>query len=80
MRPNSKEGGVSLGLDTHGTPAEQLQKLFQDCGVSPEKVRLNAPSVLTPGPGFDERAAQRGTRKPPARVVLHKVQLRSVPH
>ncbi|WWD21666.1 hypothetical protein CI109_106152 [Kwoniella shandongensis] len=29
---------VPLGLDYHGTPAEQLQKLFQDCGVSPHKV------------------------------------------
>jgi hypothetical protein len=29
---------VPLGLDYHGTPAEQLQKLFQECGVSPEKV------------------------------------------
>ena len=29
---------VSLGLDYHGTPAEQLQRLFQDCGVSLDKV------------------------------------------
>lgn len=38
MQPSSKEGGVSLGLDYHGTPAEQLEKLFKDCGVSPDKV------------------------------------------
>ncbi|WVN89314.1 uncharacterized protein L203_104536 [Cryptococcus depauperatus CBS 7841] len=29
---------VSLGLNYHGTPAEQLQKFFEDCGVSPSKV------------------------------------------
>ncbi|ODN79510.1 hypothetical protein L202_03476 [Cryptococcus amylolentus CBS 6039] len=29
---------VYRGLDYHGTPGEQLQKLFGDCGVSPEKV------------------------------------------
>jgi len=34
----SVEGTVSLELDEHGTPAEGLQKLFRDCGVSPEKV------------------------------------------
>jgi hypothetical protein len=38
MLPSSKEGGVSLALDYHGTPAEQLEKLFKDCGVSPDKV------------------------------------------
>ncbi|OCF45779.1 nuclear protein [Kwoniella heveanensis CBS 569] len=31
-------GPVPRGLDYHGTPAEQLQKLFEDCGVSPHKV------------------------------------------
>lgn len=30
---------VPLGLDYHGTPAEQLQKLFHDCGVSPDKLQ-----------------------------------------
>lgn len=30
---------VPLILDYHGTPAEQLQRLFKDCGVSPHKVQ-----------------------------------------
>lgn len=30
---------VPLGLDYHGTPAEQLQRLFTDCGVSPHKIQ-----------------------------------------
>lgn len=34
---------VPRGLDYHGSPAEQLQKLFLDCGVQPQKVRLFAP-------------------------------------
>jgi hypothetical protein len=29
---------VSRGLDYHGSPAEQLQRLFLDCGVQPQKV------------------------------------------
>ena len=29
---------VSIKLDTHGTPAENLQRLITDCGVSPHKV------------------------------------------
>jgi hypothetical protein len=32
---------VPRGLDYHGTPAEQLQRLFLDCGVQPQKVRPN---------------------------------------
>ncbi|ORY20832.1 hypothetical protein BCR39DRAFT_554723 [Naematelia encephala] len=32
-------GPVPRGLDYHGTPAEQLQRLFEDCGVSPHKVQ-----------------------------------------
>ena len=31
---------VPRGLDSHGSPAEQLQKLFGDCGLQPQKVRL----------------------------------------
>ncbi|WWC86725.1 uncharacterized protein L201_001603 [Kwoniella dendrophila CBS 6074] len=31
-------GPVPLGLDYHGTPAEQLSKLFNDCGLNPEKM------------------------------------------
>lgn len=27
-----------MRLDTHGTPAENLQRLITDCGVSPLKV------------------------------------------
>ena len=38
MIHKSAEGAISLGIDTHGTPAEQLEKLFRDCGVSPDKV------------------------------------------
>lgn len=30
---------VPLGLDYHGTPAEQLQNLFHECGVSPDKLQ-----------------------------------------
>jgi hypothetical protein len=29
---------VSIKLDQHGTPAENLQRLITDCGVSPHKV------------------------------------------
>jgi len=29
---------VSIKLDIHGTPAENLQRLITDCGVSPHKV------------------------------------------
>lgn len=29
---------VPRGLDHHGSPAEQLQKLFHDCGLQPQKV------------------------------------------
>jgi hypothetical protein len=29
---------VPRGLDSHGSPAEQLQKLFHDCGLQPQKV------------------------------------------
>lgn len=29
---------VSRGLDYHGTPAESLQRLFEDSGISPYKV------------------------------------------
>lgn len=35
MDENSK---VSMKLDVHGTPAENLQRLITDCGVSPLKV------------------------------------------
>ncbi|KAK4684431.1 hypothetical protein P7C73_g5751, partial [Tremellales sp. Uapishka_1] len=35
---NRSSQPVSLGLDQHGSPAEQLQKLFADCGVSPDRV------------------------------------------
>ncbi|WRT64595.1 uncharacterized protein IL334_001528 [Kwoniella shivajii] len=31
-------GPVPLNLDYHGTPAEQLSKLFNDCGINPEKM------------------------------------------
>ncbi|WVQ79880.1 hypothetical protein IAT38_001980 [Cryptococcus sp. DSM 104549] len=31
-------GPMPLAANYHGTPAEQLQKLFRDCGVSPGKV------------------------------------------
>ncbi|WWC59664.1 uncharacterized protein I303_102226 [Kwoniella dejecticola CBS 10117] len=31
-------GPVPLGLDYHGTPAEQLSKLFNDCGLNPAKM------------------------------------------
>nr|XP_019046958.1 hypothetical protein I302_03564 [Kwoniella bestiolae CBS 10118]OCF25888.1 hypothetical protein I302_03564 [Kwoniella bestiolae CBS 10118] len=33
-------GPVPLGLDYHGTPAEQLSKLFNDCGLNPEKMTI----------------------------------------
>ncbi|WVQ69466.1 uncharacterized protein L199_007684 [Kwoniella botswanensis] len=33
-------GPVPLGLDYHGTPAEQLSKLFNDCGLNPEKMTV----------------------------------------
>lgn len=36
---------VSMKLDTHGTPAENLQRLITDCGVSPHKVRDQARDV-----------------------------------
>jgi hypothetical protein len=29
---------VPRGLDYHGEPEQQLQRLFLDCGVQPEKV------------------------------------------
>lgn len=32
---------VPRGLDSHGSPAEQLQKLFHDCGLQPQKASLN---------------------------------------
>lgn len=35
-----ENGKVSIKLDIHGTPAENLQRLITDCGVSPHKVRL----------------------------------------
>lgn len=35
MDENAK---VSMKLDIHGTPAENLQRLIRDCGVSPHKV------------------------------------------
>jgi hypothetical protein len=38
MDENSK---VSIKMDTHGTPAENLQRLITDCGVSPLKVCLH---------------------------------------
>lgn len=31
---------VTMRMDVHGTPAENLQQLIRDCGVSPHKVRL----------------------------------------
>ena len=31
-------GKVSIKHDIHGTPAENLQQLIRDCGVSPHKV------------------------------------------
>jgi hypothetical protein len=34
-----ENGKVSIKLDIHGTPAENLQRLITDCGVSPHKVR-----------------------------------------
>jgi len=33
-----ENGKVSIKLDIHGTPAENLQRLITDCGVSPHKV------------------------------------------
>ena len=35
-----ENGKVSIKLDIHGTPAENLQRLITDCGVSPHKVRM----------------------------------------
>jgi len=35
-----ENGKVSIKLDIHGTPAENLQRLITDCGVSPHKVCL----------------------------------------
>lgn len=35
MDPSEK---ISMKLDIHGTPAENLQRLITDCGVSPHKV------------------------------------------
>jgi hypothetical protein len=57
---------VSLGLDTHGTLAELLQKLFHDCGVSAEKVGDRIVARLTLGPGSHAGATQRGSREPVA--------------
>jgi hypothetical protein len=34
-----ENGKVSIKLDIHGTPAENLQRLITDCGVSPHKVQ-----------------------------------------
>ena len=30
---------VTMRIDMHGTPAENLQRLITDCGVSPHKVQ-----------------------------------------
>lgn len=34
------DGDINMQLDVHGTPAENLQRLITDCGVSPHKVRF----------------------------------------
>lgn len=31
------DDNVTMRLDVHGTPAENLQQLIRDCGVSPHK-------------------------------------------
>jgi hypothetical protein len=31
-------GDVKMKLDIHGTPAENLQRLITECGMSPHKV------------------------------------------
>ena len=33
---------VPRGLDSHGSPAEQLEKLFHDCGLQPQKVSIDS--------------------------------------
>ncbi|KAL1410133.1 hypothetical protein Q8F55_004136 [Vanrija albida] len=33
------DGDLNMQLDVHGTPAENLQRLITDCGVSPHKVQ-----------------------------------------
>ena len=33
------DDNVNINVDTHGTPAENLQRLITECGVSPHKVQ-----------------------------------------
>lgn len=48
-RPQMESRGkVNMKHDIHGTPAENLQQLIRDCGVSPHKVRN-----VTQGRAFD---------------------------
>lgn len=46
-----ENGKVSMKLDIHGTPAENLQRLITDCGVSPHKV---CPARFTDPPDHQE--------------------------
>lgn len=40
-------GKVNIKHDVHGTPAERLQQLIRECGMSPHKVSSDSDSVVT---------------------------------
>jgi len=78
---------VPRGLDYHGEPEQQLQRLFLDCGVQPEKVGspegfADAPPVfsLTPGSRAQEQSTRLRPRYQASRLVLCQNQFRPIPH
>jgi hypothetical protein len=66
-----ENGKVSIKLDIHGTPAENLQRLITDCGVSPHKVRPSQEySQLTTGPRTGPGTPAETFRRQDNRLVL----------
>ena len=78
-----------MKLDIHGTPAENLQRLITDCGVSPHKVSLPSPPIRAPnnievelnkvGARTCARASAETFRRQDYRLVLFQAQLRPIP-
>ncbi|RXK39216.1 hypothetical protein M231_03573 [Tremella mesenterica] len=55
------ESNVPLGLDYHGTPAERMTRLFQDCGVNPSELQRLVSEL--PGPGLRHQLTEWFFRK-----------------
>lgn len=72
---------LDMRLDTHGTPAENLQRLITDCGVSPHKVGGTDQSRTdVAGPGAGARTATESFCRPDNQLVLQSTQRGAISH